>query len=87
MTPESNPQAATSSGDRTVRLSPSFNRIFLSVLGLTVLCLLVGCTLIGLTMRTGRDMTAQENAMLDLCTSMFKLGFGAIIGLLGGKAL
>lgn len=87
MTPESNPQAVASSSDRTVRLSPAFNQIFLSVVGLTILCLLVACVLIGLTMRTGRDMTAQETAMLDLCTSMFKLGFGAIIGLLGGKAL
>jgi uncharacterized membrane protein (Fun14 family) len=71
----------------TVSLSPAFKLVFLSVLGLTILSLLIGCTLVGLTIRTARNMTPQENVMLDLCTSTFKLGFGAIIGLLGGKAL
>jgi len=71
----------------TVRLTPAFKLVFLSVLGLTILSLLLGCTLVGLTIRTAREMTPQENVMLDLCTSTFKLGFGAIIGLLGGKAL
>jgi len=88
MKPEPNPEAASANSSVfTVRLSPAFKWTFLSVLGLTVLCLLIGCTLVGLTIRTGRDMTPQENAILDLCTSTFKLGFGAIIGLFGGKAL
>ncbi len=71
----------------TVRLSPTFKLVFLSVLGLTIISLLIGCTLVGLTMRTGRNMSPQETAMFDLSTSTFKLGFGAIIGLFGGKAL
>jgi hypothetical protein len=71
----------------TVRLTPAFKLLFLSVLGLTILSLLLGCTLVGITIRTAREMTPQENVMLDLCTSTFKLGFGTIIGLLGGKAL
>jgi hypothetical protein len=89
MTPESNSASATSIRPTTltVTLSPAFKLVFLSVLGLTVLSLLIGCTLVGLTMRTARALTPQENVMLDLCTSTFKLGFGAIIGLLGGKAL
>ena len=89
MTPESNAASATSMGPTTltVTLSPAFKLVFLSVLGLTVLSLLIGCTLVGLTMQTSRAMTPQENVMLDLCTSTFKLGFGAIIGMLGGKAL
>jgi len=85
---QSNPQAAVADTTvLTVRLSPAFKLVFLSILGLTILSLLIGCTLVGLTMRTGRNLTQQENAMLDLYTSTFKLGFGAIIGLLGGKAL
>jgi hypothetical protein len=71
----------------TVRLSPAFKWIFISILALTLLCLLIGCTLVGLTMRANREMLEQESVMFDLCTSTFKLGFGAIIGLLGGKAL
>jgi len=71
----------------TVRLSPAFKLVFLSVLGITILSLLIGCSLVGLAVRTSREMTAQENVLFDLCTSTFKLRFGAIIGLLGGKAL
>jgi hypothetical protein len=80
---QSNPQSTV----LTVSLSPAFKLVFLSILGITILALLIGCTLVGLTIRTARSMTPQENVMLDLCTSTFKLGFGAIIGLLGGKAL
>ena len=32
-------------------------------------------------------MTKDETGMFEVCASAFKLGFGAIIGLLGGKAL
>jgi len=85
---EPSPKAASANTSvLTVRLSPAFKWTFLSILGLTVLCLPIGCTLVGLTIRTARDMTPQENVILDLCTSTFKLGFGAIIGLFGGKAL
>lgn len=79
--------AASSSSTKTVTLSPTFNVVFLSVLGLTILSLLIGCVLVGVTVRSGREMTPQENVLFDLCTSTFKLGFGAMIGLFGGKAL
>ena len=88
MTPESTPEIAASNNlTKTVTLSPNFNRVFVSVLGLTILALLIGCVLVGVTVRSGREMTPQENVLFDLCTSTFKLGFGAIIGLFGGKAL
>jgi hypothetical protein len=32
-------------------------------------------------------MTKDESGLFELGASTFKLGFGAIIGLLGGKAL
>ena len=82
MTPESNKSTVL-----TVTLSPAFKLVFLSVLGLSVFSLLIGCALVGLKMRTDNPMNEQEKVLLDLCTSTFKLGFGAIIGLLGGKAL
>jgi hypothetical protein len=40
-----------------------------------------------MTIRTGGSLSTEGKALFDLSTSMFKLGFGAIIGLLGGKAL
>jgi len=71
----------------TVTLTPAFKLVFVSLLALTVLGLLLACCLVGLTMNTGRSLTPQENVLFDVCTSSFKLGFGAIIGLFGGKAL
>jgi hypothetical protein len=71
----------------TVTLTPTFKIVFFSVLTLTVVCLLIGCSLVGLTVKAGRSLTPQETVLFDLCTSTFKLGFGAIIGLFGGKAL
>jgi len=88
MTPESNSQAAAGNAavSRT-HLSPTFNTVFIAVLGLTVLSLLVTCTLVGITVRTGRQMMEQEKVMFDLGATTFKLGFGAIIGLFGGRTL
>jgi hypothetical protein len=71
----------------TVTLSPAFLLVFKSVLALTLICLVLGCSLVGLSVHSGRTLTSQETVLLDLFTSTFKLGFGAIIGLLGGKAL
>ncbi len=71
----------------TVTLSPAFKLVFVSVLALTLICLFLGCSLVGLTLHAGRSLTSQENVLFDLFTSTFKLGFGAIVGLLGGKAL
>lgn len=70
----------------TVSLSPTFKLVFVSVLALTIICLLLACTLV-MTIRTGGSLSTEGKALFDLSTSMFKLGFGAIIGLLGGKAL
>ena len=71
----------------TVTLSPAFKLVFVSVLTWTVICLFLGCSLVGPTLHGNRSLTSQENVLFDLFTSSFKLGFGAIIGLLGGKAL
>jgi hypothetical protein len=89
MTPESNskPIAASQPTVITVTLSPVFKLIFLSVLGLTILSLIIGCTIVGLNTGMNRAMAEQDKALFELCASTFKLGFGAIIGMLGGKAL
>ena len=74
----------------TVTLSPAFKVVFFSVLAVTLICLVLSCILVGITVRAGGGdhmLTSQESALFDLFTSTFKLGFGAILGLLGGKAL
>lgn len=66
----------------TVTLSPAFKLIFCSVLGITVLSMALGCSLVALGVQT-----VEGKALFDLCVTTWKLGFGAIIGLLGGKAI
>ncbi len=70
----------------TVTLSPAFKLVFISVLAITILCLFLSCTLVGIQLTTG-GIGDEAKVLFDLSTSTFKLGFGAIIGLLGGKAL
>jgi hypothetical protein len=66
----------------TIPLSPVFKMIFVSILGLTVLCLGIACSLVALEKTSG-----EGKVLFELCATAFKLGFGAIIGLVGGKAL
>jgi len=66
----------------TIPLSPTFKLVFVSILGLSVLCLIIVCTLVGLGIKS-----EEGKVLFELCATAFKLGFGAIIGLVGGKAL
>ena len=76
--------AAITNGNHvlSIPLSPTFKLVFVSVLGLTILCLIIGCSLVGLGVKSD-----EGKVLFELCTTAFKLGFGAIIGLVGGKAL
>jgi hypothetical protein len=74
--------------DLTVTLSPTFKLVFLSVLAITICSMLVACPLAifqirGLNMEPGTPLSI----VFETCITTFKLGFGAMIGLLGGKAL
>lgn len=85
MNPEPAPETSrtkASSTVLTVTLSPVFKLIFCSVLGITVLSMALGCSLVALGVQT-----VEGKALFDLCVTTWKLGFGAIIGLLGGKAI
>jgi len=66
----------------TVTLTPTFKLVFLSVLGITVLSMMIGCYLV--TVHAESD---AGKALMTTCMTTFKLGFGAIIGLLGGKTM
>jgi hypothetical protein len=67
-----------------VTLTPTFKLVFLSLLGITVLSIIVSCPL-AITM--GPNPSDTKKALFDACLTTWKLGFGAIIGLLGGKAM
>jgi hypothetical protein len=60
----------------------AFKMTFLAVLGLTVLSMAVSIALVFY----GHD-TDQAKHLAETCSTTYKLGFGAILGLLGGKAL
>jgi hypothetical protein len=83
---------------KLITLSPAFKLVFLSVLGITISSMILGCTLAmfvapvlpGESASSGRAPVAPSDemkAVFQLCLTTWKLGFGAIIGLLGGKAL
>jgi hypothetical protein len=74
--------AAQPSPSTVFILSPAFKMVFLGVLTITVLSMLITCTLVALN-----NETAQGKALFELCASICKMGFGAIVGLLGGKAI
>lgn len=59
-----------------------FELVFLTVLGLTLIFLVVSVVL-----AVWAPPTAQVANIIDSCSSMYKLGFGAIVGLIGGKKL
>lgn len=75
--------ATTSQPSSTVFiLSPAFKLAFLAVLAITILSMLITCSLVALN-----NETAQGKALFELCASICKMGFGAMVGLLGGKAI
>lgn len=58
-----------------------FSLVFKTVSGITVLALLV---LLGFSFGVDDPTDGQQNA-LDLCSALVTAGFGALIGLIGGK--
>ncbi|HYR82695.1 MAG TPA: hypothetical protein VE422_01300 [Terriglobia bacterium] len=72
--------APTHSTTLTVTLSPIFKMVFLSVLGITVLAMFITCALVAV-----HNETDQGKALFELFASVTKMGFGAMVGLLGGK--
>ena len=73
----------------TVALTPTFKLVFLSVLAITVIAIIISCPL-AIMDRQADAMHQQAEGMKELlatCLTTWKLGFGAMLGLLGGKAM
>lgn len=58
-----------------------FRLVFVSVLALTILALALNVVLTVFC-----ESTAEVRAAADSCSTTYKLGFGTIVGLVGGKA-
>jgi hypothetical protein len=73
----------------TLTLTPQFKLVLLTVVGITVLSILIACPLALFQIRSGMELKPGSlgSVLFDTCIATFKLGFGAILGLLGGKAL
>lgn len=63
-------------------ITPHFNQVFYTTAGLTALCLIISLGLASL----GKETEASRE-VISGCLTMAKIGFGAIVGLIGGKAL
>ena len=82
---DQSPASSTPEGPRVVSeatISPFFKLIFRTVLGLTVLSLAVDVALIMLI----NNPSEQAKGLIETCSTTWKMGFGAIVGLIGGKA-
>jgi hypothetical protein len=64
-------------------LTPAFKLVFISVLVLTVLSIVVSVILA--LIHPGNEKAGQQ--VLEASLTTWKLGFGGLVGLIGGKAL
>lgn len=64
-------------------LSPRFKWTLVSIMGLTLLSLGVSLALVLMS----SHLTPEAKSLFETTTTTWKMGFGAIVGLVGGKAL
>lgn len=62
-------------------VTPRFRLVLGTVFGLTVMLLLIDLILVLFLRNPGQE----AQSLMDLCSRLVTIGFGAIIGLLGGK--
>ena len=61
----------------------AFELVFVSILALTIISLAVSVYL-AVSIANPSD---QVKGLIETCSTTWKLGFGAIVGLIGGKAI
>jgi hypothetical protein len=75
--------AAPPPQDTEIVLSPVFKWAFTSVVALTTSCLIATILMTWLITHP----TDQAKDAINTVSTAFKMGFGAIVGLIGGKAI
>lgn len=76
---------AANAGSATVdvtTISPVFKLVFITVATFTVVALLLNVVLV-VALKAPNE---QAKALIETCSTIVKAGFGAIVGLIGGKA-
>jgi hypothetical protein len=68
---------------QTTVLTPFFKLVFLTVLGLTLLSIAIDLFLVMMV----NNPSEQAKSLIETCSTTWKMGFGAIVGLIGGKAI
>lgn len=66
-------------------LTPRFKWVFSTIVGFTILILIAYIALC--VIFPHEDPTSRIQGLIETLKSTFMIGFGAIVGLLGGKAL
>jgi hypothetical protein len=69
-----------------IAITPQFKMIYSSIFWITMLSLGLATGLTIASMALGKTNAASDQLM-EACLTAFKMGFGAMIGLIGGKAL
>ena len=74
----------TPSSDATITLSRRFTAVFGAVALLTALGMILSCSMIfaGVELKPG----SEQAGLLQALTSAWKMGFGAMLGMVGAKA-
>ncbi|HEV7711816.1 MAG TPA: hypothetical protein VGP16_26750 [Asanoa sp.] len=75
--------APAQEGVELTRVTPAFKLVFLTVLGLTVIAFATNVILVIAL----KEPNEQAKTLIDTCSTITKAGFGAIVGLIGGKAV
>jgi hypothetical protein len=70
--------------DTKITISPVFKLAFITAAGFTLLSLTV---VVLMTILISGEFSDQQRKLFDLCSTTWQMGFGAIIGLIGGKAI
>jgi hypothetical protein len=80
--PPTVPRTTILSPSTSFDLTPAFHLVFLTIIALTVLSWAVS---LGLS-TWGRDNQSTER-LIETCSTTWKMGLGAIVGMVGGRAL
>jgi len=75
---------------KTVTFTANFKLVFLSVLGITIFSMLTTLFLLAYSASLAVDASSDKaafNGAAQAFMTAWKLGFGAMVGLLGGKAI